>query len=283
MSDSVAQGMHVTRWGDESGKPVVMIHGSTQGSPMGGEHHFAAQMSLADHGWRIIAPDRPGHGKSPARGLPDDMDAEAQYVADLLGEGAHLVGHSFGGAIAFATAGLYPARVKSLTLIEPALQMLAIGRPAVQDFVSKQIALFGSDRPAAEVALEFRRMAGIPDGLMPGEGNNRPLGGVGAALRRVVFSPIDVQQQYAATIAAAGMPVLVVSGGWNPAFNDTCEHAAQLTGGEYRVVEAPHHFPNIYSPQEFNQLLDSFMRRAERGSLRAAEREADSAAVQQSQ
>ena len=56
--------LHVTRWGD-SGSTVVMIHGGAQGSSVGGDRCFAAQQRLAERGWQVVVPDRPGHGKSP--------------------------------------------------------------------------------------------------------------------------------------------------------------------------------------------------------------------------
>jgi pimeloyl-ACP methyl ester carboxylesterase len=70
--------IYITRWG--SGPPVVMVHGSAQGGPAGGAEQFGAQRPLVDHGWELVLPDRPGHGRSPSRG-PEDLELDAVWVA----------------------------------------------------------------------------------------------------------------------------------------------------------------------------------------------------------
>lgn len=79
--------IHITRWGG-SGPRVVVVQGGAQGSKAAGERNFAAQRPLADEGWQLVVPDRPSHGRSPNPGRGDDADAV--WVADLLGGGAHL-------------------------------------------------------------------------------------------------------------------------------------------------------------------------------------------------
>lgn len=58
-----------------------------------------------------------------------DYDIDAQDVVALLGDGAHLVGHSYGGVVAMLAAGRCPQTVRSLTLIEPAAYRVAELRP----------------------------------------------------------------------------------------------------------------------------------------------------------
>jgi pimeloyl-ACP methyl ester carboxylesterase len=79
---------------------------------------------------RLIAPDITGYGDN--RGpviLPMTLAEEVELLGEriALAEGPiHLVGHSYGGAIAFriATASRFASRVRSLTLIEPVLPTL---------------------------------------------------------------------------------------------------------------------------------------------------------------
>ena len=77
--------IHVAFWGD-IGPRVVMVHGGAQGSVVGGERNFALQRPLADRGWQLIVPDRPGHGRSPSPGRPDDAEADGEWVAELRSE-----------------------------------------------------------------------------------------------------------------------------------------------------------------------------------------------------
>lgn len=75
---------------------------------------------------RLLTPDLLGYGTAPAWPIETalSLDAEAQRLAPLLdtggaSEGVHLLGHSYGGAVALQLALRWPQRVKSLTLYEP--------------------------------------------------------------------------------------------------------------------------------------------------------------------
>ncbi|HZR43367.1 MAG TPA: alpha/beta fold hydrolase, partial [Ktedonobacteraceae bacterium] len=89
--------LHVEKQG--SGPRVVFVHGGEQA---GGSIAFAPQFPLA-HTFTLILPDLPGHGQSPAQG-PKNVERDALLIAELLGDGAHLVGHSYGGAVALTAA-----------------------------------------------------------------------------------------------------------------------------------------------------------------------------------
>jgi pimeloyl-ACP methyl ester carboxylesterase len=251
--------IHLTKWSrlGASDPAVVMVHGSAQGSEVGGDRHFAAQSRLALNGWQVVVPDRPGHGRSPAPGRPDDAEADGLWVADLLGEGAHLVGHSFGGCVALAAATLAPDAVLSLTLIEPAMQMLAGGEPRVQPFLKEMMAIFGTSSSTAELATNFARLVNIPPEIRGGA-SQMELEKMGEALRQLKLPNRDMLSNGLASVKQANIPLLLVTGGWNPAFEATAEMAANLGGGRHVVIESEHHFPQLIS-NEFNELLAEFM------------------------
>ncbi|WP_169166195.1 alpha/beta fold hydrolase [Cellulomonas taurus] len=82
-------------WG--SGRPVVLSHGW----PLSGDAWDVELKLLADHGYRAIAHDRRGHGRSDQPFAGNDMDTYASDLAELVD---HLdlhdlvvVGHSTGG------------------------------------------------------------------------------------------------------------------------------------------------------------------------------------------
>ncbi|EJE52867.1 putative hydrolase or acyltransferase of alpha/beta superfamily [Acidovorax sp. CF316] len=254
--------MQVTRWGP-AGPRVVMVHGSAQGSRLGGERHFVAQQQLAAQGWQVLVPDRPGHGRSPDPGRPDDAEADGALVATLMEgeEGAHLVGHSFGGCVALAAAASHPERVRSLTIIEPAMAALATDLPVVRRFLLQIVNVLFFSLSARSRIERFMRLANIPAEI-GGRSSEEELQQMGRALRRMKLPNKKTLARQLAAVRQAGVPVLVVSGGWSPAFDAISDRVAEVAGGRRLVIASPHHFPQQVS-QEFNQVLDSFMREAD--------------------
>lgn len=115
----------------ESKKPDVGCSGSGTGETIVFLHGSAATRAL----WRrtaeavrplyhAVAPDLIGYGSSAAwpASAPYTLDAETSLLEPLLPccDGKfHLVGHSYGGTVALHLALANPARVHTLTLIEP--------------------------------------------------------------------------------------------------------------------------------------------------------------------
>ncbi|MFC7876317.1 alpha/beta fold hydrolase [Isoptericola sp. NPDC057391] len=102
--------LHVREWG-RGDRTVVLLHGFMGSS----DSWRRVGAALADDGWRVLAPDLPGHGRSapdPALTVPR---AAASVVAALrarsAGTPAVAVGHSYGGVVlAAARVELRPAR-----------------------------------------------------------------------------------------------------------------------------------------------------------------------------
>lgn len=100
------------------GPPVVFLHGWG----LSARSYARALPMIAASGARVLAPALPGFGRSDA--LPGEYTFEklANWVDDLLEHAdvdtpAALVGHSFGGGVATATAWHHPGRARSLTLV----------------------------------------------------------------------------------------------------------------------------------------------------------------------
>ena len=83
--------------------------------------------------FRIFTPDLPGYGASTVAatgGLGGDA-AIIGALIDRIGAPVHLVGHSYGGAVALKLAASRPDAVRSLTVIEPvAFHLLIDGSAA---------------------------------------------------------------------------------------------------------------------------------------------------------
>jgi pimeloyl-ACP methyl ester carboxylesterase len=100
----------VYEYGDPDGQPVLAFHGV----PSCGAGFPWADEPAKARGIRLLAPDRPGIGKSsgPALGTVADYPARVATLADALGIGRFGVwGYSGGGPYAVACAGLLGDRV----------------------------------------------------------------------------------------------------------------------------------------------------------------------------
>src|SRR5436309_2805250 len=140
------------RLGD--GPPVLFIHGDI----VGPEQTWRKQRELAER-WSLIIPSRPGFGKSPPLER-NDFEAEAPMFAEFLGNGAHLVGHSYGAVIALLVAARRPDAVRSLTVSEPGCLRVAAGVSVVDEMIANGERLFGhaEDIPAEDFRSEERRV-----------------------------------------------------------------------------------------------------------------------------
>ncbi|MFZ6185980.1 alpha/beta fold hydrolase [Nannocystis pusilla] len=254
----------ITRWG-AAGPRIVLVHGGAQGSEVGGERHFSAQARLADRGFELLVPDRPGHGRTPAPGRPDDAEADGEWAAQLLGDGAHLVGHSFGGCVALAAAARRPTAVRSLTLVEPAMLAVAISRPAVLGFVLRTVLTLKLSRSHEARARRFAELMHITDDIRGG-GSSTELAAMGQAIGRLrVPARADLERELA-VVVQANIPLLVVTGGWSRAMDITAARVASLGRGRLLTIQSPHHFPQLVS-DDFNDQLAAFVAAAERRAV----------------
>jgi pimeloyl-ACP methyl ester carboxylesterase len=105
--------------GPPEGRPVMLLHGFPQ-TGLVWQRQIAA---LAAQGCRVVAPDQRGYspGARPSRPehyrvnhLVDDVVA----IAEELGWAAFdLIGHDWGGAVAWWTAHAHPGRLRTLTVV----------------------------------------------------------------------------------------------------------------------------------------------------------------------
>lgn len=113
--------LHVHEWGDPDAPAVVCLHGVTG--------HGERYRRLAERwpGFRVIAPDLRGHGRSdwePPWTFPTHV-ADLVDTIDALGiEQPDWVGHSFGGRLVLELAALHPERIRRAVLLDPAIELL---------------------------------------------------------------------------------------------------------------------------------------------------------------
>jgi pimeloyl-ACP methyl ester carboxylesterase len=101
------------------GEPVILLHGFPE-LAYSWRHQIPA---LAAAGHRVIAPDLRGYGGSDRPSRVEDYGIQA-LTGDVIGlldalgiERAHVVGHDWGGSLAWVSAALRPERLSSLVIL----------------------------------------------------------------------------------------------------------------------------------------------------------------------
>lgn len=238
----------VTESGPPDGPPVVLLHGFPQTArswrPVGAR--------LTARGLRTLAPNQRGY--SPGA-RPGDV---AQYTIDLLAgdvlglldalelSTVDLVGHDWGSVVAWAVAGRYPERVRSLTAVSvphPAAYGWALANDPDQQQRSSYIQLFRIPGKAEEVLLEdsAARLTAIYGDLDPEAiaeyvvAMSEP-GALTAALSW--YRAMD--GSHFAALGPVGVPTTFV---WSTADlavgRVAAERCARHVTGDYRFVELP--------------------------------------------
>ncbi len=246
-------------WG--AGEPVILVHGS--GAPAPISEMWSRQRPLAES-YRLIILTRGGYGDRPVV-MKTDVEADAQDVLSLLGEGAHIVGFSYGGIVSMVAAARQPALVRSLTVIEPPALGVVRGNAAAEAQVGG-LSRFEPPplgKTPEEFWADFRRLMGqsVPEHVELSPVERKAVEAhMAEAPPRMVQIPLD-------TLAAASFPKLVVSGDWNPAMNAVADIITERLRAERFVLKGWYH--NIHRAGEpFNQRLDAFLQQAIR--LRSA-------------
>ena len=105
-------------WGPKDAQPIVFHHGW----PLSADDWDAQMMFFLGHGYRVIAHDRRGHGRSSQTDGGNEMDTYAADMIELAAtldlKGAVHIGHSTGGGeVARYVARAEPSRVAKAVLI----------------------------------------------------------------------------------------------------------------------------------------------------------------------
>ncbi len=102
-------------WGDANAPRVVCLHGVRNH----GRHFAPLAARLSDY--HVLAPDLLGHGDSPWE-PPWDIERHLDSIVETVGaRQSILIGHSFGGRLAFELAARAPKLVPKLVLLDPAI------------------------------------------------------------------------------------------------------------------------------------------------------------------
>lgn len=177
------------------------------------------------------------HGFAPtAAPLPTDFQADMHIVLANLGEGGHVVAHSHGAISAMMAAVERPDLVRSLTLFEPACLSLTADLPATRAHRERLAPLYAARGELTDEQY-LREFSWLMSGSRPGPLRTRQ--------ERREARRLRLQEApWAAPLSIVpGLPTLVVTGGWEPLYEEVGEYLA-TTGAVHR------HAPGHHRPQD---------------------------------
>jgi pimeloyl-ACP methyl ester carboxylesterase len=255
--------------GPEGAQAVLLLHGFPQTSQA-----WVDQLeALGAAGYRAVAFDQRGY--SP-RARPPDVDAyrapeligDVLAVADALGmDRFHLVGHDWGGAIAWQVGGRHADRLHTLTVVStphPAAMGMALAGQIGGDQAerSSYVQVFrepDSQDRFLENDAQILRMVYLASGMPPGReapylealGTPEALGAALNWYRAADLSLID-------GLGEITSPTMYVWSTEDPALGrEAAEATAQFVKGPYRfeVLEGVGHWISEQEPARLNELL----------------------------
>jgi pimeloyl-ACP methyl ester carboxylesterase len=250
----------------EERRTVVLLHSSASSS-----RQWSALAALLEARYSVHAIDMHGHGMQPAwrGGRPLTLADEIALVEPILREAGpvHIVGHSYGGAVALRIAESHPHSVRSLVLYEPVLfgwlleddVRSAEAREvlALSGAVGRQL-MRGRDHAAAELFVNYWAGADEWQRLLPARQN-----AIAARMRAVHphFNAACREPFSAARTGALRMPILYLTG--EETVDSTSRIGAlarrALPYAEHEILAGMGHMGPITHAAGFNRRLWSFL------------------------
>lgn len=251
----------------ETGDPVVLVHGSLV------DHHNwdLVAPSLAQ-GLEVVSYDRRGHGASVGPPRSHAVRDDAQDLAGLLETTnhypAHVVAHSYGGAVAFRLALDHPELVRSIAVHEPTFVALLRADPSTQPEAERLLEGVRELRARARAGDLDGAARGVVEAFSVQEGAwDRLPAPVREGFRRNAprwaeeFQDPESVGLDTAHLSELMLPVLLSSGELSPPFLGRINQAlaGHLKNVVVRVLPDAGHAPQVTRPQQYVGLLMTFL------------------------
>ncbi len=245
----------------EGTEPIVLVHGSWSD-----RSSWDRLVPVLSSGFKILRYDRRGHGESPPVPGLRSVTWEADELADLLIETdhfpAHILGVSYGAAVALALTVRRPELVRSVIVHEPALVAWppVEERPEVRsarvelDAYAKRFRSEVPEDAAREFAERFVTGPGGFDRLPPETRQAFHDGALEwpdelAALERVDLDP--------SLVGGVDLPALVTHGELSPPYlvRIAASVADSLPNVTRQTLAGAAHFPHVSHPALFGGVV----------------------------
>ena len=242
------------------GPTVLMLHG------IGGGHlAFAPQVeTLASSGYRAVAWDMPGYGRSAPiepytfKGLAESCIAliEALNCGDVT-----LVGHSMGGMVAQEVMARRPELVNKLVLSATSAAFGNADGAWQRDFIAKRTAPLDAGKTMAELAETLMPQmigpAALPEGVHLA---THCMGLVPASTyRRALEALVTFDRR--ADLLRISVPTLLLAGEFDKVAPPAVmkKMADAIAGSTYLQLKGAGHIANLEVPDDFDGMLLNFL------------------------
>jgi pimeloyl-ACP methyl ester carboxylesterase len=253
-----------------SGPAVMFIHGFPDTSAV-----WRYQIpAMVEAGYRVIAPDVRGFGKSdkPAKTQDYELAILSQDMINLLDtlhiEKIHVVGHDMGAVMAWLMGGFYPQRIGRLVVLSVGHPMASRERRSIEQREKHWYMLFFQFRDTAEALLKLddwklfrellRNHSEVENWIRD---LSRP-GALTAALNwyRANMGP-ERELQPPVSIPSVEVPTLGI---WSSGDAYLTEKPLMASGAfvkaewQYKRIEGASHWLQLDEPDQVNKLLIDF-------------------------
>ncbi|KQY89781.1 alpha/beta fold hydrolase [Brevundimonas sp. Root1423] len=208
-------------WGPKEAQPIVFHHGW----PLSADDWDNQMLFFLDKGYRVVAHDRRGHGRSDQTDTGNDMDTYAADVAELAAaldlKGAVHVGHSTGGGEVIRYVARSESRRVAKAVLIGAVPPIMLATPqypgglpmevfdGFREALSRNRAQFFMDVPAGPFYGFNRPSAEVSEGLIRNWWRQGMMGGAKAHYDCITaFSETDFTED----LKNASVPVLLLHG-----------------------------------------------------------------------
>ncbi len=244
----------------EGDTTVFMLHGAY------GDGRYFGNTSdyLTDAGFRVVVWDAPGYAGTAApygTGILNHARAAADLIAEVGSRTNVVLGHSMGGMIAPAVAGLVPELIAGVVLSASSAGLQTRTPQQRELFVQERVTPITQGKTIGEYAPALLR-------TMMGPGASGPL--VNRVIEVVCEMPtelflasMDAIMEYDGTQALRSLtvPTLLIAGEHDTACppDDMRGMADLVKDSEFTILPGTGHYPFAEDPQAYHQVLLAFL------------------------
>lgn len=257
----MSSGIELAWYDSGSGQPILFLHSFGHNKTL----WFPQLTHFFERGYRVVAPDMPGHGDSSFNRDDHSIDAIARLYIELcetLGLRRIVVaGISMGGYVALRMWARKPDLIAALVLSNTKAEA------DTEAIVSRRRTQVANIR---EHGLEHFVHTGAPKRLAPAVLEQRPWVldsitmmnlTVSAEVNAATLEAMAARDDETPTLATIDVPTLITTGSDDKFIPP--ESAGRLREGirnsELHVIPDTGHVSNLENPTEYNRVLDTFL------------------------